>query len=90
MEKISNYAFVVTTVCMMVVYAILGQIRRVTENLQAAQSFSLATLCFSIIWNFNYFIIHFDYALNKEVILLLKLKQFRTFTTYRSHLSGSS
>jgi hypothetical protein len=32
MEKISNYSFVVTTMCMILVYAILGQIRKVTEN----------------------------------------------------------
>lgn len=67
MEKISNYSFVVTTVCMILVYALLGQIRRVTDNDHLAKSFSLATLCFSIIWNFSYFLIHFDAALNKEV-----------------------
>lgn len=67
MEKISNYAFVVTTMCMILVYAILGQIRRVTENEYIAKSFSLGTLCFSIIWNFSYFLIHFDAALNREV-----------------------
>lgn len=77
-EKISNYAFVVTTICMVLVYAILGQIRRVTENEYIAKSFSLATLCFSIIWNFSYFLIHFDAALNREVsnIVLNKLIEF--------------
>ncbi len=55
---------------MILVYAILGQIRRVTENQFLAQQFSLATLCYSIVWNFCYFIIHFDIALNKEVIIL--------------------
>jgi hypothetical protein len=67
MEKISNYSFVVTTLCMMLVYALLGQIRRVTENPFAANSFSLVTLCFSIIWNFCYFMIHIYFALNKDV-----------------------
>jgi hypothetical protein len=67
LNRISNYAFVVTTLCMVLVYAILGEIRRVTDNPYAAKAISVGALCFSIIWNFSYFIIHFDAALNKEV-----------------------
>ena len=89
MEKISNYAFVVTTICMVLVYAILGEIRRVTDNLYAAKSISIGTLCFSIIWNFSYFIIHFDAALNKEV-RRHPHEGYRTFTTCLYPPFGSS
>lgn len=59
MEKISNYSFFVTSLCMVFVYCILGQIKKVSENNFAAISFSLPSVSMSLIWNFIYFTIHF-------------------------------
>ncbi|CDW77339.1 ring-finger-containing ubiquitin ligase [Stylonychia lemnae] len=68
-EKVSNYSFMITAVCMMLVYSILGQIKRAMEYHQVAETLSIPMLSFSIIWNFIYFSIHFELAFQQDVYL---------------------
>jgi hypothetical protein len=69
MEKISNYSFFITSMCMVFVYFILGQIKLVTENNTLAQAMSISTISLNIVWNFIYFTIHFEIAISKGVII---------------------
>ena len=52
---------------MMFVYAILGQIRKATENVTIAQTLSIPTLALSIVFNFVYFSWFFDLASKRSV-----------------------
>jgi hypothetical protein len=52
LDKISNYSFILTTMCMMLVYSILGTLRSVQENISIAKAVSVPTLFISITWHF--------------------------------------
>eukprot|EP00347_Sterkiella_histriomuscorum_P023553 403334199 len=78
-EKVSNYSFLVTSVCMILVYGILGQIRRTMSNNQVAKTLSVPMLGFSVIWNFCYFSVHFTMALSQEYFHYMSLPAFWFF-----------
>ena len=67
MEKVSNYAFLVTAICSLFLYALMQQLKLVLENNQVAENLSLAMISLNVIWNFCYFSIYFEIAMQKPV-----------------------
>mmetsp|Transcript_29285 Transcript_29285/g.28437 ORF Transcript_29285/g.28437 Transcript_29285/m.28437 type:complete len:177 (-) Transcript_29285:495-1025(-) len=78
-EKVSDYSFFVTTICMIFVYSILGVIKQATDNEYVAHSISITSLSFSVIWNFIAFTLHFEIAVSKTYYNYLSLPAFWYF-----------
>lgn len=65
-DKIANYSFVCTIFVVWSFSVLMAQIRLISQNQIMCQSISLASVSMSLIWNFFFFQMHFQYSIQGE------------------------
>ena len=91
LARISNYSFTVTMVIVLAFFTTLNFIKQVTQNHALAESLSPISLGMSLLWNFFFFAINFQFAMNldRENMQYLALPAFWYFVysfTFESRL----
>jgi len=66
MANISNYSFLTTVIIIFAFFSMLNVIKQVAENHSLAQSISPISIGLSLIWNFFFFAVNFQFSIQGE------------------------
>lgn len=65
-NKIANYSFISTIIVVWSFSVLMQNIRTIAQNHVLCQSFSLMSCSLSLVWNFFFFSMHFQYSIQGE------------------------